>query len=231
MNAVNTDAADRLVLEELAAGMRQLTGRPFSVVDDHLEGPGTTRVVVQAHPEVEVTEQSAHVDIGYVLNRERTDTTIWDCASGFGATKPEAIASAVGAWLRTTALVVQELMVGTGEHADHYASTETGLAGRHAIHGAILGWGRGEGPDVLQRWWLDNPLLPALAPAINPTSWLPFSGLRIFFGSHHGESTTEVKLNGQPLSEARELLARLPWPRFEEPAYARTFVLLIPESD
>lgn len=219
----------RLTLDELAAGMQHLTGQSFSIEAGHVEGPGTTRIIVRPHPEVEVSAQVAHVDIGYVLNRERDDTTIWDCASGFGATKPDAIASAVGAWLKTTAPVVQELMVGTSEYADHYAAGETGIVGRHAIHGAILGWGQGDGHHALQRWWLDNPLLPLLAPVINPTSWPPFSALRIFFGSQQGQSTTEVKLNGDPLDDAGRLVAELPWPRFQDPAYVRSFVLLIPE--
>lgn len=229
MRGVDPDAERHLTLDELAAGMQRLTGRSFSVEDGHVDGPGTTRLVVRPHPEVEVSAQSAHVDIGYVLNRERDDATIWDCASGFGATKPDAIASAVGAWLRTTAPVVQELMVGTSEYADHYAASETGIVGRHALHGAILGWGRGDGPGVLQRWWLDNPLLPLLAPVLNPTSWPTVGALRIFFGSHQGQSTTEVKLNGHPLDDAGRLVAELRWPRFEDPAYVRSFVLLIPE--
>lgn len=219
-----------LVLRELAAGLQSLTGRPFVATEDHVEGPGTTRVVLASHPDIEVSEQSAHIDVGYVLNRDRDDATIWDCSSGFGATKPDAISSAVAAWLRTTALVVHELMVGTGEHADHYPSSETGLPGRHAIHGAILGWGRGDGPDALQQWWLAHPLLPVLAPELRQEPWPTFAALRVFFGSQRRESTAEVTLNARRLEGASRLLLAQDWPRFEEPAYARTFVLLIPET-
>jgi hypothetical protein len=68
------------------------------------------------------TDQSAHLDIGFSLNRDREDTTIWDCASGFGRTKSEALSSAVEAWLQTTAPVVLELLTRQGTYAEHYSS-------------------------------------------------------------------------------------------------------------
>jgi hypothetical protein len=39
-----------------------------------------------------------------------------------------------------------------------------------------------------------------------------------------------VKLNGTVLPEATEVLLQQDWPRFEQAAYVRSFVLLIPES-
>ncbi len=228
MTPVTTEPAG-LLLRGLALGLQDLTGRRFVIADDHIEGPGSTRVVVASHPEVPVSEQAAHIDVGFMLNRDREDSTIWDCASGFGADKREAIDSAVSAWLRTTAPVVQELLGGSGEHADHYTSAETGLAGRHAIHGAILGWGRGDGPNALQRWWLEHPLLPLLAPVLPLDSGGALGALRVFFGSQRLESTAEVTLNGRTLSAASGLLLEQGWPRFEQPAYVRAFVLVIPE--
>jgi hypothetical protein len=125
--------------------------------------------------------------------------------------------------------VVLELLTQQGSFANHYTSAECGLAGRHAIHGALLGWARGDGPDQLQQWWLANPLLPVLAPALDSIEWPVLGALRIFFGSQRGQSTAEVKLNGTPLVDAADLLLKRDWPRFQQPAYVRSFVLLIPE--
>lgn len=216
-------------LEQIVAGLEHLTARPHRVVGDEVVGPGTTSVVIAAHPEVAETEQVAHLDVGYTLNRDRPDSTIWDCASGFGATRADAVGSAVDAWLRTTAPVVLELLTQAGTYADHYSSAECGLTGRHVIHGPILGWGAGDGPDQLQQWWLANPVLPILAPALEPEAWPTLGALRVFFGSQRGESTVEVRVDGTASPAAADLLLRRDWPRFEQPAYARAFVLAIPE--
>lgn len=113
--------------------------------------------------------------------------------------------------------------------ADHYTGAECGLSGRHALHGALLGWGRGDGPTQVQEWALDHPLLPLLAPALDRESWPTLGALRMFFGSQDGQSAAEVKLNGTPLEHAARLLLEQDWPRFKEPAFVRAFVLLIPE--
>lgn len=206
-----------------------MTGRAHRVEGSEVVGPGTTSLVIASHPDVVETEQSAHLDIGFALNRARDDSTIWDCASGFGATRSEAVNTAVDAWLQTTAPVVLELLTQEGAFADHYSSAGCRLAGRHAIHGAILGWGVGDGPDQLQRWWMANPVLPLIAPALEHREWPVLGALRVFFGSLRGQSTAEVRLNGTPLVQAAELLLQQDWPRFQQPAYARAFILSIPE--
>lgn|GEM_PF-6696803 len=223
------DAAGTGPLERLAEGLERMTGRAHRVDGSEVVGPGTTSLVIASHPDAVETEQSAHLDIGFALNRARADSTIWDCASGFGTTRSEAVDSAVDAWLQTTAPVVLELLTQDGTYADHYSSAECGLAGRHAIHGAILGWGVGHGPDQLQRWWMANPVLPIMAPALEPTGWPVLGALRVFFGSQHGQSTAEVRLNGTPLAQAAQLLLQQDWPRFQQPAYVRSFILSIPE--
>lgn len=223
------DLANAAALPMIADGLHRLTGGDYRVVGEEVVGPGTTSLVIAAHPDVPESERSAHVDIGFVLNRERDDSTIWDCSSGFGSTKPEALKSAVDAWLQTTAPVVLELLTQTGTYADHYSSAQSGLAGRHGIHGAILGWGKGDAPGHLQQWWLANPLLPVLGPVMGTHEWPVLGGLRIFFGSQGGESIAEVKINGRLLPQAVEMLLDQDWPRFEEPAYVRSFILTIPE--
>jgi hypothetical protein len=131
-------------LERIAGGLEALTGQTYRADGSCVVGPGTTSLVITDHPEIEVTERTAHLDVGFVLTSARDDATVWDCSSGFGASKADAVASAVDAWLQTTAPVVLELMTGQGTFADHYPSAETGLPGRHAIHGALLGWGIGD---------------------------------------------------------------------------------------
>lgn len=227
---VTRDSDQAVALHGIAQGLEHITGRVHRVDGSQVIGPGTTSLVIAAHPDVAETQQSAHLDIGFVLNRDRDDTTIWDCSSGFGPTKTDAVSSAVHAWLQTTAPVVLELLTGQATYADHYSSAECGLTGRHAIHGGILGWGQGDAPDQLQRWWIAHPLLPVLAPAIQPDPWPVLAALRIFFGSQRGQSTAEVKLNGRPLTDAADLLIEQNWPRFQQPAYVRSFILLLPET-
>ena len=134
------------------------------------------------------------------------------------------------AWLSSTARVALELLLHDGSFADHYSSIESGLTGRHTIHGPLLGWGIGEGPDLLQQWWLEHPLLPLLAPALARSDWPVLAGLRIFFGSQGGQSIAEVKVNQAAIPAAADLLLQQPWPRFEKAAYVRSYLALIPEA-
>lgn len=220
-----------LVLDLLADRLRTLSGWDFTIQGDFVKGPGTIGVTVAAHSEVEVTEQTVHIDVGFVLNPQRADATVWDCASGFGETKALALESAVDAWAQTTGPVLLELLTQEGRFADHYASEDAGgVPGRHALHGAILGWGRGDGLERLQQWWLAHPLLPRLAPYLPIDPDVPFHGVRIFFGSSDQSPTAEVRVNGVEAPRAAAELLSLDWPRFADPAYVRAFVLLLPAA-
>lgn len=218
-----------LALGFIAEGLQGITGGEHHVGGPGVVGPGTSAVVLAEHPEVLETERTAHLDLGFVLNTARQDSTIWDCASGFGSTRDEAITSAAQAWLRTTAPVIVELMTGQGTFADHYSSLECGLAGRHVIHGPILGWGASDGPDALQSWWLAHPVLPTLTPVLRPDEWPDLAAIRVFFGSQGGQDTAEVKVNGTVVPHANALLLQQDWPRTPRPAYVRSFLLAIPE--
>ncbi|HTP26276.1 MAG TPA: DUF6348 family protein, partial [Anaeromyxobacteraceae bacterium] len=64
-------------------------------------------------------------------------------------------------------------------------------------------------------------LAAAQLPREEPT------GMKFFLGSGGGNDIAEVKVKNVPHPELSAALARLPWPRSAEPAYARTFVLFV----
>lgn len=187
-------------------------------------GPGT--VAVRAT----VTHDfgPGHVDIGFILNRERADApVIWDCVAG-GRTQDEAAARlACSIWAQTTAPVIMELLTQKSQHADHaHGDDGLGLAGWHSIHGPILGYGSDDA-TALQRWCLDHPVVPGLrtflTPALSPAS---LHGVKFLLGAFGEESIAEVRIDGVRHDACSAALLELPWPR-ERKCVARFFVLFI----
>jgi Family of unknown function (DUF6348) len=202
----------------------------WRAVGNFVEGPGTTAVTVAARHSLSPN----HIDIGFVLDRTQPEShVIWDCSTGLLTDLNDALVQAIDVWAQVTAPVLLELMTRKGEFADHYHGDDSqGFAGWHAIGGALIAWGRGPGPDDLQRWALAHPLLPPLRDSVAAvvSSSGPV-GLRLFFGaSAQAGDTAEVQVDGVPAPEPSAVLASLPWPRHEL-AYLRTFALLIhPET-
>ena len=218
------DLASRLIAESLN---RVQDG--WTVEQDFVRGPGGTAVrLAELHGLA-----PAHLDVGFILDRERTDPrVIWDCTTGIGATEDAALKRAVETWITCTAPVFLELPHGDGRFADHYRANDPhGFSGWHAIHGPFLGWGIGDGKDALQRWALQHPLLPPLRSSIAPSLDLTVpNGVKFFFGSSPRGVAAEVRINGSVETRPSSVLAELSWPRPSAEAYLRAFVLLVHEE-
>ena len=193
---------------------------------DAISGPGGAVVRLGESHQSEV---EGHVDVQFVLD----DTSprrfeLWDCVAGYGETPGDRAQFAAYVWGQTTAGVLLEVKYSlTGEFADHYHGDDTdGFSGWHTIHGGIVGFGDADSANKLQQWWLNNPLLPALARALDHTldeKDGPF-GLKILFG---GDGVAEVRINGERNEVASSMLVSLPWPRLHPPAFVRSYVLLV----
>lgn len=179
--------------------------------------------------ERDVSRIEGHVDVQFVLDdASPRRVELWDCVVGYGATAADRARFAANMWGQTTAGVLLELKYSRrGEFADHYHAADAGgFSGWHSIAGAIVGFGKGESPSALQRWWLDNPVLPALARALDDSLNEPEGpfGLKILFG---GDGIAEVRVNGEQHDAASSALASLPWPRLSPAGFVRSYVLVL----
>lgn len=196
------------------------------VVGNEIIGPNGAAVRLDQQHE---SSNLGHYDVQFVLDRDSSrPVDLWDCVGGAGATEAERARFAAQMWSLTTAGTVLELKYsGRGEFADHYRGSEPdGFAGWHAIHGAIIGFGAGDNGNVLQKWWIANPVLPAIAAVLAPAlgeDHAPY-GVKILFG---GNGVGEVRVNGHVHEAASTTVANLPWPRLHPPAFVRSYVLLI----
>ena len=218
MNDATTYEAFMEVLNALRPGWH-MTG-------DAISGPGGAVVRLGQRHESEV---EGHVDVEFVFNDSSSRRIeLWDCVTGYGETPGDRAQFAAHVWGQTTAGVLLELKYSLkGEFADHlYGADADGFSGWHAIHGGIIGIGDADSAGKLQQWWVNNPLLPALARALSDSLDQkdgPF-GLKILFG---GDEVAEVRVNGEGNEVASSMLASLSWPRLKPPAFVRSYVLLV----
>jgi len=181
--------------------------------------------LTQRHP----SRSEGHVDIQFVIDDASLGhIELWDCVAGLGSTHLDRARFAAHLWSQTTAGALLELKYSLrGEFADHYHGGDPGgFSGWHAIAGALVGFGEGETPSRLQRWWLDNPVLPTLAGALDdslPSENAPF-GIKILFG---GDGVAEVRVGGERHEIASSALAALPWPRLEPTGFVRSYVIVL----
>jgi len=198
----------------------------WSVTSDGLVGPGGAAVrLAQRHESSSV----GHLDVQFVLDDSAArPTELWDCVAGLGATPADRARFAAGLWGQTTAGALLELKYSLrGQFADHYRGDDAGgFTGWHAIAGAIIGFGKGDSPHRLQQWWLDNPVLPTLARALQASmseQGGPY-GVKILFG---GDGVAEVRVDGEQHAAASAALAGLPWPRLDPPGFVRSYVIVL----
>ena len=210
----------------VAARLSKMYGR-WRDTGERVVGPEGMAVFVLQDPD---SGDPNALLLGFWLDRQTGEPLrIWDCAHGTGKTRSAALERAVETWSQTTASVLLELRTRRGQFADHFHGADGGLPGWHLIHGSIIGRGLGEGPELLRDWVSQHPLVPQLADAL-AAAQLPReepTGMKFFLGSGGGNDIAEVKVKNVPHPELSAALARLPWPRFAEPAYARTFVLFV----
>jgi hypothetical protein len=212
---------------EVARQLSNVWGE-WEATDDAVLGPGSLAVAVDwLHGE------PGHVDLGFVWNRNNSEVPItWDCAAGLGESDPERAASGVERWIRCTAPVLLEVLVGDGTFATHLdAGDAIGLPEWHVVHGPVLAFGNQDAANVLQQWVLAHPLLPAIGREVVSEIDRPnLNGVKFLFGSSSEGDTAEVRVNGTASESASNALRDLDWPRSDKAAFARLFVLLIHQA-
>jgi hypothetical protein len=170
-----------------------------------------------------------HVDVEFTLDhRAEHPISLWDCVTGFGNTAELRAECAAAMWGQTTAAALLELAYSRrGHFADHYrGSDKGGLAGWHCIAGPILGYGKGDSGNILQRWWVANPVLPSLGPALGDclSDEVCPNGIKMLFG---GPDVAEIRVDGQRHEGASLALGKLPWPRLSDVGFVRSYAIVL----
>jgi len=204
--------------------------KAWTVEGDTVLGPGTLAVRVEDQHK----QGPNHFDLGFVLNRERSDVPIlWDCVAGLGKTEANMIARAVDTWAMSTAATFLEMLVQDGSFASHFACDHPhGCRGWHVIHSPVTAFGLGTGPQDLQSWVGGTPLLPTLGPMVAAAFDRPMlNGVKIFLAGHDQNDVAEVRVNGVRHEPASRRLQYMQWPRTREPAFARCYWLFVHKQD
>lgn len=192
--------------------------RGWSPSETGLVGPGSLAIRLLEHHEPR--DHVAHVDIGFVLNRDRTDVPIlWDCASGIGATVEARAKCAVDLWAMSTLPVVLEFLEGQRQHAEHLDHDDPdGISGWHVLCGPIVSFGGSEAAH-LREWVCDHVgVLSKLKLVLDDR---PIHTLKLVLGPVH-----EVRVDGLQDARATATVASLPWPRAND-GYVRWFLLAL----
>jgi hypothetical protein len=170
-----------------------------------------------------------HVDVLFEPDETKPlKTPLWDCVCGIGSSSAERARNAAYLWSQTSAAALFEFKYSQrGDFADHYRGADPGgFEGWHVISGPVMGYGKGDSADRLQKWYLSNPVLPVLSRVISDSiqdSACPH-GVKIFLG---GDGIAEVRLDGEKHDAASEALAKLAWPRLDPPGFVRCYVLVL----
>jgi hypothetical protein len=218
--------ADDRVLELAGTHLAELTSKEWRVQGGPLlKGPGTSGVRVgQRHD-----DSFRHVDLEFLLNVDREETSLLDCSTGLAADPEEATRQAIAAWADTTASVALEMLTQEGKYATHLSpGAPDGFQGWHAIVGAVSTWGFGEDASAKGQWIADTSPWAELAPVITPGLNRPFlNGVRLFVGQGADSTHCEVRINGNFHEPSSAALAVMDWPHTEKMSTARVFLLLV----
>lgn len=219
--------------DALTDGLQRLSGRTWTRADDgSVRSDGSLVVFVAADLHGDENPHPGHVDIGIALNPENLEAPVlWDCAVGIGRTPAEVAEYAAFVWLETTAPTVLELVEQRGRLAAHLDSGDPdGLPGKHVLHGPVLAFGAGDSTP-LRDWAVDNIVLPALRETLLLRLTGSLHGVKLLFGGPAGDEVAEVRVDHEYDEASSHALANLPWPRLEKPAFARTYLLVMPSVD
>ncbi|MFD7733296.1 DUF6348 family protein [Kitasatospora phosalacinea] len=223
----------QVVLGAVADELSALHGEQWQVVGEEVRGPGALAVRIG-----EPREDDPHrVELLFLADRDRPETAVPDQLTGTGGGSgagrggdEDPLRRGVEVWASTAGAALIELVAHNGRFAGHLdPSDPDGLPGWHAVHGGVVGWGTGKRFHDVQDWLVRNPVLPALAPALDGDLGRDqLVGVQVYFGGGAGRRTAEVRVHGEVHAAASAALDALDWPRVAEgDAYARTFVLLV----
>ncbi|WP_325157989.1 DUF6348 family protein [Actinophytocola sp.] len=191
-----------------------------------LRGPGAVTVTVgEDH-----TGSPNHLDLDMILNTgDPNPITVLDCSTGVAGNPEHAIRQAVAMWSETTAATVLELLTRRGDFGDHYRGADPGgFPGWHMITGGITGLGHKDNPTLLQQWMVESTPWTTLAPVLTAGLDRPqLNGIKFFIAAVGDFETAEVRINGEIHEPSSAALLALDWPRPNEFASARTFILLV----
>jgi hypothetical protein len=226
VNPMTSDLDERLGLarEALARRLSSIY-ETWTVEGENVIGPGTLGVRVEDRHKM----GPRHFDIGFVLNRERSDVPVlWDCVGGLGEANQQIANRAVETWITCNFPVMLEFFKRDGSFAEHFLHNDPqGCPGWHVIHGPVLGFGAGKAPHELQAWVIKNPLLPILGPLVVGAFERPqLNGVKVFLG-FGAEEIAEVRVNEVCHQPASDRLKSLDWPRAAEAAFARFYCLFV----
>jgi hypothetical protein len=218
--------ADDRVLELAGTRLAELTGKEWRVQGGPLlKGPGSAGVRVgQRHD-----DSFRHIDLEFLLNVDRQETSLLDCSTGLATDPEEAVRQAIAAWADTTASVALEMLTQEGKYAIHLKpGTPEGFPGWHAIIGGVSTWGFGEDAGAKGQWMADTSPWAELASVIAPGLDRPIlNGVRLFVGQGGDFTNCEVRINGILHEPSSAALAIMDWPHTEKMSTARAFLLLV----
>ena len=183
---------------------------------------------------VRLTERHAggpgHADVQFIWGEGTPrEVVLWDCVSGFGGNTVDLAETAAHIWSATTAGPLLELFFSRrGEFADHLCGGDRdGLSGWHVVAGAVIGYGaNSQNSELLQQWFLENPVLPALAKSLESSlddTRAPH-GIKVLLG---GDSVAEVRIDGEIHEAASDVLAHLDWPRLHPASFVRSYFIAL----
>lgn len=205
-------------------------GERWRVREGLVRGPGNSAVVIR---ELDFDDGPAHIDLGIDLDvKDDTAPVLWDCTVGTGGTNEAAIKQAVELWAMTAGAAFMELLFQAGELADHVEGDDPeGLPGHHVIHGPVASYAMNGDFQPLIDWFADNPMLPRVGNMLVGAFDHPqINGVKILCGGDRERAIAEVRVNGVVHEEASAVLRGFGWPRSPEFSYARTYLLVLPES-
>ncbi|GAA4976678.1 hypothetical protein HD597_000549 [Nonomuraea thailandensis] len=204
-------------------------GERWRVRDGMVWGPGDSAVVIR---ELDFDGGPAHLDLGIDLNAKNQEAPIlWDCTSGVGGTKEASIKQAVEMWAMTAGAAFMELLYQRGELAEHFQHDDPGgLQGHHVIHGPVGVVAMNGDVEPLTEWFAESQILPRLGGALAGSFDHPhLNGVKILCGGDRDVKLAEVRVNGEVHEQASAILREFDWPRGAKFAYARTYLLVLPD--
>jgi hypothetical protein len=214
------------VLELAGTRLSQLTGKEWRVQDGPLlKGPGSVGVRIGPRHD----DSFRHIDLEFLLNVDREETSLPDCSTGTASDPEEATRQAIAAWADTTASVALEILTQNGKYAEWLQpGTPEGYPGWQAIIGKVSTWGFGEDASAKGDWIAEKHPWVELATVISPALDRPFlNGVRLFVGQGGDFTSCEIRINGVLHEPSSAALTVMDWPRTEKMSTARAFLLLI----
>jgi uncharacterized protein DUF6348 len=192
---------------------------------DGLVGPGSTAVRLRVHGE----GPYGHVDIGFVLNRDKADAPVlWDRVVLPPGDPLQSSTVAARIWAGSTLPPILELFGRRGEHGAHVAPHDFGgLPGRHVIYGPVFGWGIGAGSTELIEWVAARPLLAEIGDLVAPVVRGPLDLVKVVVGGSAGDEVVEVRAGDRVVPEAERRLLSRGWPRPSGPFFSRSVMLVL----